>query len=121
MDYKVKMKVQTSYYGKVLLPGDIVEIDHVTAKRWYANNIATLRKVDIPTVAGKMNLVKKVVDEFEDDEPEEIDEDFEKENVEEAETDGAVHNICDDDTASSVPGNSSGKPSNGRSKTTNKS
>jgi hypothetical protein len=39
---KVKMKVQTTYHGKLLRKDKIYEIDEEVAKRWVAGNIAEI-------------------------------------------------------------------------------
>jgi len=46
---KVKMKLQTRWEGEVLRPGDIVEIDSNTARRWIDHGIAEpVASVPIP-------------------------------------------------------------------------
>lgn len=41
---KVKMNVQTAYYGDLLRKGKVYEIEQETAERWIASKIA--EKVD---------------------------------------------------------------------------
>ena len=40
MMVKVKMNVQTAYYGGLLRKGQVYEVEKDTAKRWIASNIA---------------------------------------------------------------------------------
>lgn len=37
---KVKMNVQTAYYGSLLRAGKVYEVEEATAKRWIASKIA---------------------------------------------------------------------------------
>lgn len=115
-DIKVKMKVQTSYYGKNLFAGDTAMVPAPVAKRWHQRGIAILRKADVAVVLGKE--VKKIeVDEFEDEAP--IDS-FENEVDEEVEADGTVHDLCDNSATSNVSGDSSGESANGLNKVVDK-
>ena len=118
-DVKVKMKVQTSFYGENLLPGDTTVVSAPVAKRWHQRGIAILRKIDIPVVLGN-TMPKQETDEFEDEVN--VTDSFENEiNEKEDNVNVDLHSVCDDSTTSNLSGDSGGKPTNGRDKASNKS
>ncbi len=97
MSVQVKVKLQTRYDSKPALPGDILEVEISTAKRWHSKGIAVMKKADVKKLLGAAAIPKKPSGDFvgepdAEEEPDEFNSDTVEEKAEVAEEKNANAN-----------------------------